>query len=139
MRIRALFLAALLLGPPVEPAAAALYQVTNTNDAGPGSLRQAILDANANPGPHGIQFAIPGAGTHVITPLSELPPLMNPTIVTGLTEEGADCLSWPPTLRVVLDGAQAGANASGLTVLGDDSLVVGLVIRNFGGFGLEIQ
>ncbi len=32
------------------PLAAATYTVTNTDDSGPGSLRQAILDANANPG-----------------------------------------------------------------------------------------
>jgi hypothetical protein len=120
-------------------AAAAVFPVTNTDDSGPGSLRQAILDVNANPGPHGIQFAIPGAGAHVIAPLSELPPILAPTIVTGLTEEGAECLTWPPTLRVVLDGFQAGANASGLSVFADDSLVVGLVIRNFDGFGLELQ
>ena len=122
-----------------QSASAAVFQVTNTNDAGAGSLRQAILDANANPGPHGIQFAIPGDALHVISPLSELPPILNQTIVTGLTEEGAECLTWPPTLRVLIDGAQAGANASGLSVFADDSLVVGLVIRNFSGFGLEIQ
>ena len=29
---------------------AATFTVTNTNDSGAGSLRQAILDANANPG-----------------------------------------------------------------------------------------
>jgi len=28
---------------------AATFTVTNTNDSGAGSLRQAILDANANP------------------------------------------------------------------------------------------
>src|SRR6516164_2538784 len=32
--------------------------VTNTLDAGPGSLRQAILDANAAPTPQTIQFNI---------------------------------------------------------------------------------
>src|SRR5262249_17608199 len=45
------------------------YLVTNTNDAGDGSLRQAILDANANPGPDTIAFAI-GSGVQTITPAS---------------------------------------------------------------------
>ncbi len=41
---------------------AANFPVTNTNDAGPGSLRQAILDLNAAPGagPHAIQFSVYG-------------------------------------------------------------------------------
>ena len=34
--------------------------VTNTNDSGPGSLRQAILTADANPGLNSLIFAIPG-------------------------------------------------------------------------------
>ena len=41
--------------------------VVNTLDSGPGSLRQAILDANATPnvgGPDVIRFSIPGAGAH---------------------------------------------------------------------------
>ena len=43
--------------------------VTNANDAGPGSLRQAILDSNASRGVvDTIAFAIPGAGPHTITP-----------------------------------------------------------------------
>ena len=46
--------------------AAATFTVTNTNDSGAGSLRQAILDANSGAGPHTIQFAIPGAGVHTI-------------------------------------------------------------------------
>ena len=38
---------------------AATYNVINTSDSGAGSLRQAILDANANPGLDNINFAIP--------------------------------------------------------------------------------
>src|SRR6266446_1204730 len=60
------------------------FQVTNTNDAGPGSLRQAIDDANAgcttptfSPGPCGIEFVIdapaPPTGWFTIQPLSPLP------------------------------------------------------------------
>src|SRR5262249_57210098 len=37
----------------------AAYVVINTNDAGAGSLRQAILDANANAEPTAITFNIP--------------------------------------------------------------------------------
>ena len=41
--------------------------VTNTNDSGPGSLRQAILNANANPGLDTIDFAPGLSGTIVLT------------------------------------------------------------------------
>lgn len=36
-----------------------IAMVTNTNDAGPGSLRQAILDANSNSAYTAIHFNIP--------------------------------------------------------------------------------
>ena len=39
----------------------ASFIVTNTNDSGPGSLRQAILNANAAPGSDDIVFDIPAA------------------------------------------------------------------------------
>lgn len=45
---------------------AAQFDVTNTNDAGPGSLRQAIADADANDGPDTIVVQ-PGLGTIVLT------------------------------------------------------------------------
>lgn len=45
---------------------AATYTVFNTNDAGSGSFRQAILDANANPGLDNIVFAISGSGVQTI-------------------------------------------------------------------------
>jgi HYR domain-containing protein len=42
------------------PARAATFAVTNTNDSGPGSLRQAVLDANVAPGPDTITFGVSG-------------------------------------------------------------------------------
>ena len=53
---------------------ASSFVVTNTNDAGPGSLRQAILDANASPGTDVIGFNIPGAGPHTIQPITSTLP-----------------------------------------------------------------
>src|SRR5206468_2113799 len=38
-----------------------VFTVTTTADSGPGSLRQAILDANDAPGPDEVHFDIPGA------------------------------------------------------------------------------
>src|SRR5262245_36552765 len=66
----------------------ATFSVDTTNDSGAGSLRQAILDANANPGPDTIAFNIPG-GTAGETPvqtislLSPLPTITSPVIIDG--------------------------------------------------------
>lgn len=58
------------------------FTVRTNADSGNGSLRQAILDANAmvvtggrSCAAHSIVFAIPGTGVHTIQPLMELPPL----------------------------------------------------------------
>ncbi len=42
---------------------AAVFEVENLSDSGPGSLRQAVLDANSNPGPDAITFADGVTGT----------------------------------------------------------------------------
>src|SRR5207253_1041260 len=57
--------------------------VTNTNDAGPGSLRNAMLSANLHAGPDTILFNIPGNGVHLITLASDLPGLTGETTVDG--------------------------------------------------------
>ncbi|MFO7683031.1 MAG: hypothetical protein R6X34_23590, partial [Chloroflexota bacterium] len=55
------------------------YTVTTTADSGPGSLRQAILDANANPGADTITFAIGASGSQqTIQPTSALPIITGP-------------------------------------------------------------
>src|SRR5947209_321498 len=71
------------------------YTVTNINDSGSGSFRQAILDANAhanslNPGsaPDDIAFSISGSGVHTITPLSAFPTVTDPVIIDGYTQPG---------------------------------------------------
>lgn len=53
--------------------------VTNTNDSGPGSLRQAILDANAAPGADVIQITAVG----IINLLSPLPIIGEETSIQG--------------------------------------------------------
>ena len=56
-------LAALALG--VTSATAATFTVTNTNDSGAGSLRDAVAQANAAPGANTIDFSV--TGTIVLT------------------------------------------------------------------------
>src|SRR5262249_49441438 len=63
------------------------YTVVNTNDSGAGSLRQAILDANADG--NLIQFNIPGAGVHTIAPTSALPPVSHAVALNGYSQPGA--------------------------------------------------
>ena len=55
----------------------AQIEVTNTNDAGAGSLRQAITDANASAAQETITFNIPTAGPWIINLESELPNIAN--------------------------------------------------------------
>ena len=67
-----------------------IFRVTTTDDSGPGSLRQAILDAEDTmaPGLDTIMFAIPGAGVHTITPLSPLPELTTSILIDGFSQPG---------------------------------------------------
>jgi len=51
-----------LLAALMTPAHAATFTVINTNDAGVGSLRDAITQANLTAAADEIRFDIPGAG-----------------------------------------------------------------------------
>ncbi|TMB81501.1 MAG: hypothetical protein E6J39_10770, partial [Chloroflexi bacterium] len=85
----------------VSPVSAMTFTVTTTADSGSGSLRQAILDANASLGTDTIAFNIPGPGAHTIQPITSLPTVMEPVVIDGTTQPGASCLS---TLLIELDG-----------------------------------
>ena len=104
----------------------ATYLVINTNDAGAGSLRQAILDANANPGQDMIAFLISGTGVQTISPYSQLPTIIDPVIIDGATQSGY--IGQP---LIELNGANAGTGKNGLVITGGGSIVRGLVINRF--------
>ena len=101
--------------------------VSNTNDSGAGSLRQAILDANATAGLDEIRFDISGSGPHTIAPTSAFPTITDPVIVDGTTEP--DFAGQP---IIELSGAGAG-DVDGLTINAGGSTVRGLVINRFVG------
>ncbi len=69
------------------------FTVTNTNSSGPGSLTQAIIEANANPGLDLIAFNIPGPGLHIIEPTppgspTPRPGITDPVVIDGTTQPG---------------------------------------------------
>ncbi|HZR29792.1 MAG TPA: hypothetical protein VFA71_13520 [Terriglobales bacterium] len=109
--------------------------VTNTNDSGAGSLRQAILDLNADPDLTTITFNIPGGGVHTIIPLSPLPVMSHPGVLDGTSQPG-----WVANAPVIeLDGASAGASAVGLSIQAGNTTVRGLVINRFAQGGIVLQ
>src|SRR5438876_5444976 len=67
----------------------ATFLVTNTHDSGEGSLREAILDANASPGADNINFNIAGSGVHTIKPATPLPDITRTVNIDGYTQPGA--------------------------------------------------
>lgn len=130
-------------------ASAATFSVINESDAGPGSLRQAILDANATPGADLIAFNIPGPGVHTISPLSALPALTDDAGVTidGYSQPGSShntlAVGDNAVLLIELSGTAAETFAGGITVRSSFNRIRGLVINSFGaegaGGGILIQ
>ncbi|HET7719932.1 MAG TPA: hypothetical protein VFK43_08200, partial [Acidimicrobiales bacterium] len=117
----AVALLALLAGP--EPSRAATFTVTNLSDSGPGSLRAAILAANAtlNVGgvPDRIEFTVAG----VITLVGALDPIQEAVVIDGTTAPGyAD--------RPVVTVTGAGALNDCVLVDADDVTITALSIGN---------
>ncbi|MGH9838271.1 MAG: hypothetical protein ACREEM_05760 [Blastocatellia bacterium] len=122
--------------------AAATYTVTNTNDSGSGSLRQAITDANNNPGADRIEFRI-GSGEKTINLLSELPIITfagGPVMIDGSTQpsgtSGLGCLEQKGRPCIELNGSNAVPVSDGLVILAGSSVVRGLAINRFKGDGI---
>ena len=75
-------MSAVLTGP-------ATFTVSNTNDSGAGSLRQAMLNANASVGTFDtITFSIPGPAPFSIALQSALPVITDRVTIDGTTQPG---------------------------------------------------
>jgi hypothetical protein len=106
----------------ITPAAARAVPITVTSggDSGPGTLRQAIADANITAAPDTIEFALP-ASTAIVLGTTALPPITQPLTIDGTTQPG--------THRVELNGENETGN--GLLVRASNSTVKGLDIHSF--------
>jgi titin len=112
------------------------FTVTNTNDSGAGSLRQAIISSNATQGPNAINFNIPGSGVQTINLLSALPTVTQPVTIDGTTEPNS---GGKPVIQV--DGTKAGSGAVGLdlTSAASGSTIKGLSVTDFAGGGVLLN
>jgi hypothetical protein len=135
-------LAALAVLVAAVPLSANTYTVINSADTGPGSLRQAITDANANPGADTINFDIPGSDpncdsggvcTITVSP-SGLPVITDALTIDGYTQPGAavntSAIGTNAALKIVLAGTNSSSGAG--LALGANSITIrGLVIGGF--------
>lgn len=113
-----------------QTANAATFTVTNTNDSGAGSLRQALRDTNTNAGADTINFNIPGSGPHKISLLTPLnaadgsqlgsgfpgspTSIYNPVTIDGCSQPGSDCSQFPLVLKIQVDAASMTVPANSL-------------------------
>src|SRR5687768_8793507 len=111
---------------------AATFVVTSTNDSGPGTLRQAILDANTTSASDSIDFNIAGSGPHLIRPQSDLPIVSHPLRIDGTTQPG-----YTGQPRVELKGGVFPGDI-GLHIRTSNSVVSGLALTDFH-YGLFIS
>ena len=88
-----LAIVAVILAISTINAAAATFTVTNTNDSGAGSLRQAIIDANASPGADTIVFDASFNTPQTITLTSTLVINTTDNTATTITGPGANLLT----------------------------------------------
>ncbi len=109
--------------------------VTNTNDSGPGSLRQAIQASNSDVGdPDRIVFDIGGGGPQTIALTSPLPTITQPVIIDGTTQQG---FAGAPIVEI--NGAGVGGGSAGFLVNAAGSQIRGLVINRFAGYAIVLQ
>ncbi len=133
----------------ITESGAAGLTVTNTNDSGPGSLRDAIDQANNQSGMDTIFFAIPvvgdagydpDVGVWTIQPATSLPTITD----DGLLIDGHSQAAFigedrnPNGPEIQLNGSTAGSNVDGLNVTASGVEIYGLTINRFEGAGIAM-
>lgn len=101
------------------------FVVTNANNHGTGSLREAIINANATVGTDTIAFNIPGAGVKTINLVNQLPDITDPVVIDATTQPG-----YAGSPLVEINGV-AISSSRGLIIRAGGSTVRGLAIGNF--------
>ena len=101
------------------------FVVRNTNDTGPGSLRNALTKANQTAGSQTISFNIPGSNPHSIVPATPLPSITDTVILDGTTQPG---YSGSPVIEL---NGQLVSGAAGIHLSASNSVVKGFVINRF--------
>src|SRR3954471_10438190 len=114
-------------------AIAADFSVLTSSDSGPGSLREAIVAANATPGADRVIFNIPGSGVQTISVLSALPQITESLEIDGYTQPGAkpnsQAIGSDAVVLIQLDAQKNGH--VGLTINAPNCRVRGLAVTNF--------
>jgi hypothetical protein len=167
MKTRIVRCAGLAVLSILAPAAiAATFTVTNANDSGAGSLRDAINQANGDAvTPVDIVFKVPTSqltppvmgGVAVIQPQTPLPIIQNihghGITINGYTQAGSSRVAGNPTslvVKVELDGSlipvpyvppppPASKFAHGLHIMSSANRVQGLCVHSFPHDGISIQ
>lgn len=112
----------------IQTQAAMTFVVSNTNDSGSGSLRQAIFDANSNTGADAITFNIPGSNVHTISPQTPLPTITDAVAIDGTTQTG---FAGKPLIELSGLALPPMTYRAGLEINAANCLVKGLVINGF--------
>ena len=110
------------------------FLVSTTEDDGPGSLRFAIEQSEATPGPDTIRFELPN-GSEIR--LDSALPAIRDSVVMSYFDESIYGEAGQRA-QVVIDGSKAGENATGLRIFADDVTVQGLSLINFSGDGILV-
>jgi titin len=111
------------------------FLVTNTSDSGTGSLREAIINTNNNPGIDTIAFNIGGTSfVKTIRPASPLPAMTGPVVIDGSSQPNYG--GYP---RIEISGNGAGSGANGLVFEGGGSTIVAIVVNGFSGNGIVFK
>lgn len=105
---------------------------SSTGDSGPGTLRQALIDANAAPGSNVVAFAFTGGAPYVIHLLTPLPAITDPVSIDGWSQ-----IEFQGQPVIEIDGSNAIAAAAeaplvaGLHLTSGYNEVRGLTLNGF--------